>query len=187
MWTPDDSLRTALTFCVWYCFNLALCCQRHRSIKSKGEPVGVFPQTTSLSAVSFLKVQERTVDASAWFGSAEGFGTGLRVLTSICLRLVLVIPRSSVEPARHSRLHTHIHLPAFLSIIVLDILPYWYFATLCLSTHCFSQLLFAKVYCVLEIQMSFLCFFVTFLCLFVFFFYFYFFYTNIYCLFYSLR
>lgn len=28
------------------------------------------------------------------------------MLTSICLRLVPVIPRSSVEPARHSRLHT---------------------------------------------------------------------------------
>lgn len=90
MWTHDDSLRTALTLCVWYFFNLALYCQRHRSIKSKGEPVGVF-QSASLSAVSFLKVQERTVDASAWFGSTDGFGTGLRVLTSICLRLVLVI------------------------------------------------------------------------------------------------
>lgn len=126
-----------------------------------------FPKPPAcLLFVSFLKVQERTVDASAWFGSAEGFGTGLRVLTSICLRLVLVIPRSSVEPARQSRLHTHSsscfsqyycsRYPALL-IFCNPVLIYTLFFTIA-----FCQSILQKMF----IRNSNVFFLVTFLCLF---------------------
>ncbi len=58
------------------------------------------PPASSLPAVSFLR-GFWTVDGSAWLWDR-----------AVCVHfhmftLVLVIPRSSVEPARHSRLHTH--------------------------------------------------------------------------------
>ncbi len=177
MWTPDDSLRTALHFCVWYCFNLALCCQRHHSSKWRWASRCVFPVHQPPACLRF--------PSSEVFGllmAAHGFRPGLCVFTSICLRLVLVIPRSSVEPARHSRLHTHSSscfsryycswYPALLIFCNL-VLIFTLFFTIAFCQSILQKMCFRNwnVFCHI------FCFF-TFLFLFN---------TDIYCLFYSLR
>lgn len=118
---------------------------------SEGEPVVVFSQSTSLQpACGFLP--QRFLDCW-WQRMALGQGCVCSLPYVYDVYWSFPDPQLSL-PVTHA--YTRIHLPASLSIVVLDILPYWYFATLCLSSHCFSRLLFAKVYyrkCVLEIEM----------------------------------
>lgn len=126
---------------------------------SEGEPVVVFSQSTSLQpACGFLP--QRFLDCW-WQRMALGQGCVCSLPYVYDLYWSFPDPQLSL-PVTHA--YTRIHLPASLSSIVLDILPYWYFATLCLSSHCFSRLIFAKVYCrkcVLEIEMFSVTFFVS--------------------------